>query len=411
MVWATGGAARVDSRRGRPAGGKELTGYEPCLTWLPPPAPCPGRKGGPGAAGPVRDRRVPGAVGRPDAAHPAGTMDVLHHSRRPDQKVLDLAGVPGAADRDRHCRHPLRHPLVQAGHRVAGRVSGHLAGPGRARRPLCAGVLRRRLHHQPAHRRHYRRPGLGRLQLRRRPARSRARRPGPAAGATPVLLEERQMGAGPGTAGCGSAGLLGDLRLSHVRRPMARTALRGRLTWQATTVASVTRETASVCTIGLEPPDWPGHRAGQHLEVRLTAEDGYRAERQYSIASAPGEPVAITVQRLEDGEVSPYLTEELRAGDKLDVRGPIGGYFVWEPGDDGPLMLLAGGSGIVPLRSMLRHRQRTGSVVPARLLYSSRTLPDVIYRDELDQCHGGVQVIYTLTRGQPPGWTGHTGRV
>jgi ferredoxin-NADP reductase len=192
---------------------------------------------------------------------------------------------------------------------------------------------------------------------------------------------------------------------------MARTALRGRLTWQATTVASVTRETASVCTIGLEPPDWPGHRAGQHLEVRLTAEDGYRAERQYSIASAPGEPVAITVQRLEDGEVSPYLTEELRVGDELDVRGPIGGYFVWEPGDDGPLMLLAGGSGIVPLRSMLRHRRRTGSVVPARLLYSSRTLPDVIYRDELGQCHGGVQVIYTLTRGQPPGWTGHTGRV
>ncbi len=192
---------------------------------------------------------------------------------------------------------------------------------------------------------------------------------------------------------------------------MARTALRGRLSWQAATVTAVTRETAAVCTIELEPPDWPGHRAGQHLDVRLTAEDGYIAERSYSIASAPGEPLAITVERLEDGEVSPYLTEELRTGDELELRGPIGGYFVWEHGDGSPLMLLAGGSGIVPLRSILRHRSRTGSAVPACLLYSSRTLPDVIYRAELDQHHDGVQVTYTLTRSQPPGWTGHMGRV
>jgi ferredoxin-NADP reductase len=192
---------------------------------------------------------------------------------------------------------------------------------------------------------------------------------------------------------------------------MARTTLRRRLSWQAATVTSVIRETAAVCTIGLDPPDWPGHRAGQHLDVRLTADDGYIAERSYSIASAPGEPVAITVERLEDGEVSPYLTEELRAGDKLELRGPIGGYFVWEPGDGGPLTLLAGGSGVVPLRSILRERGRTDSGVPARLLYSSRTLPDVIYRAELDQDHDGVEVAYTLTRSQPPGWTGHTGRV
>ncbi len=192
---------------------------------------------------------------------------------------------------------------------------------------------------------------------------------------------------------------------------MAGTTLRRRLSWQAATVTSVIRETAAVCTIGLEPPDWPGHRAGQHLDVRLTAEDGYVAERSYSIASAPGEPVAITVERLEDGEVSPYLTEELRAGDELELRGPIGGWFVWEPGDGGPLTLLSGGSGIVPLRSILRHRSRTGSGVPARLLYSSRTLPDVIYRAELDQDHDGAEVTYTLTRDQPPGWTGHTGRV
>jgi ferredoxin-NADP reductase len=192
---------------------------------------------------------------------------------------------------------------------------------------------------------------------------------------------------------------------------MERTALRGRLSWQAAAVTSVTRETASVVTIELDPPDWPGHEAGQHLDVRLTAEDGYTAEREYSIASAPGEPVAITVERLEGGEVSPYLTEELRAGDDLELRGPVGGYFVWEPGDGGPLLLLAGGSGVVPLRAILRHRQRTGADVPARLLYSARTLPDVIYHDELDKYRDGVQVSYTLTRGRPPGWTGYTGRI
>ena len=192
---------------------------------------------------------------------------------------------------------------------------------------------------------------------------------------------------------------------------MAGTALRGRLTWQVATVAALTRETASVCTIVLEPPDWAGHRAGQHLDVRLTAEDGYRAERSYSIASAPGERLAITVERLDDGEVSPYLTEDLQVGDELELRGPIGGYFVWEPGDDSPLTLLAGGSGVVPLRSILRYRLSTGSAVPARLLYSARTLPDVIYHDELGQHHDGVQVSYTLTRSQPPGWTGHTGRI
>lgn len=192
---------------------------------------------------------------------------------------------------------------------------------------------------------------------------------------------------------------------------MAGTAVRRRLAWQVATVGETTDETARVRTITLGVPDWPGHRAGQHLDIRLTAEDGYQAEREYSIASAPDEPVAITVERLEDGEVSPYLTEELRTGDQLEVRGPIGGYFVWESGDGGPLMLIAGGSGIVPLRSILRHRQRTGSPVQARLLYSSRTLPDVIYSSELSQQPDGVEVIHTLTREQPPGWTGHAGRI
>ncbi|HEX2433700.1 MAG TPA: ferredoxin reductase [Gaiellaceae bacterium] len=192
---------------------------------------------------------------------------------------------------------------------------------------------------------------------------------------------------------------------------MARAAVQRRLTWQVATVDDVIEETARVRTIVLDLPDWPGHRAGQHLDVRLTAEDGYRAEREYSIASAPGEPVAITVERLEDGEVSPYLTEELREGDGLELRGPIGGHFVWGPENGGPLLLIAGGSGVVPLRAMLRHRQRTGNDLPVRLLYSSRSLDDVIYRDELDATSDGVEVVYTLTREQPPGWTGHARRV
>jgi ferredoxin-NADP reductase len=176
-------------------------------------------------------------------------------------------------------------------------------------------------------------------------------------------------------------------------------------------VEKVVDETPRVRTIVLDVPDWPGHRAGQHLDVRLTAEDGYRAEREYSIASAPGEPVAITVERLDDGEVSPYLTEELRPGDGLELRGPIGGYFVWGPEDGGPLLLVAGGSGVVPLRAMVRHRQHSGNDLPVRLLYSSRTLDDVIYRAELEQHADGVEVVHTLTREQPPGWTGYARRV
>ncbi len=192
---------------------------------------------------------------------------------------------------------------------------------------------------------------------------------------------------------------------------MARTAVRGRLSWQVAEVAAITEETHSVRTIALNLPDWPGHHAGQHLDVRLTAEDGYSAERSYSIASADGEPVAITVERLEDGEVSPYLTQELRLGDQMEVRGPIGDWFTWSPHDGGPLLLIAGGSGVVPLRAILRHRQRSGSGVPVRLLYSSRTLADVIYREELDQYRGHAEVRYTLTRAQPPGWAGFSGRV
>jgi len=200
---------------------------------------------------------------------------------------------------------------------------------------------------------------------------------------------------------------------------MAGTAVRGRLSWQTATVGPVTDETAKVRTLRLEVPDWPGHRAGQHVDIRLTADDGYRAERAYSIASAPGEPLAITVERLDDGEVSPYLTEEARPGDQLEVRGPIGGYFVWEPGSGsdsgsgsgGPLLLAAGGSGVVPLRAIVRERSRAGSPVPVRLLYSSRSWEDVIYSTEFGLPPGGVEVIYTLTRSQPRMWQGYARRV
>jgi len=192
---------------------------------------------------------------------------------------------------------------------------------------------------------------------------------------------------------------------------MAGTAVRGRLTWQVAGVTSVRPETAAVRTIGLDVPGWDGHQAGQHVDIRLTAEDGYVAERSYSIASAPGEPVELTVERLEDGEVSPYLTEELRPGDEIEIRGPIGGYFVWEDGEAAPLLLVAGGSGVVPFRSMLRRRAQIGSLVPVRLLYSARSWPEVIYRAELEQPGPGAEVVYTLTRNQPSSWTGHSGRV
>ena len=172
-------------------------------------------------------------------------------------------------------------------------------------------------------------------------------------------------------------------------------------------MTAVVDETPRVRSLELEIPAWPGHLAGQHVDVRLTAADGYRAERAYSIASAPGEPPVITVERLEDGEVSPYLTQDVRPGDAFEVRGPIGGYFVWSPDDGGPLFLAAAGSGVAPMRAILRHRRNSMSNVRARLLYSSRTLADVIYRAELE----GKEVIHTLTRAQPPGWMGYARRV
>jgi ferredoxin-NADP reductase len=164
----------------------------------------------------------------------------------------------------------------------------------------------------------------------------------------------------------------------------------------------------------LDPPDWLGHRAGQHVDVRLTAEDGYQAQRSYSIASAPEDRhLALTVERLDDGEVSPYLVDVLQPGDEVELRGPIGGYFVWEESLGGPLVLVGGGSGVVPLRAILRHRVAAGAGTPAQLLYSSRTLEDVIYGDELSRLgeHDGVKVELTLTRRWPEDWSGHRGRI
>jgi ferredoxin-NADP reductase len=205
-----------------------------------------------------------------------------------------------------------------------------------------------------------------------------------------------------------------------------------RLIWREAEVQQIVPETARVKSLVLRVPGWPGHLPGQHVDVRLTAADGYQAERSYSIASAPepmqtqtrtsgegpgerqGEQIVLTVERIDDGEVSPFLTDELRVGDKLELRGPIGGYFTWGAGVGRPLQLLAGGSGIVPLMAMLRHRARVAPELPACLLYSSRTWDGIIYREELRRLSDRdpqLTVMHTLTRERPPSWTGQSGRV
>ena len=194
-----------------------------------------------------------------------------------------------------------------------------------------------------------------------------------------------------------------------------------RIEWRPAIVTQVIEETSSTRTLVLDVAGWPGHRAGQHVDVRLTADDGYQTQRSYSIASAPEEPrLALTVERLEDGEVSSYLCGELREGDRFELRGPIGGYFVWDVSNGGPLLLVAGGSGIVPLMAMLRHRSAAirnddaRRALPARLLYSSRRGSDVIYRAELSRLAEGddaVSVTHTITREPEQGWTGFRRRI
>ena len=190
--------------------------------------------------------------------------------------------------------------------------------------------------------------------------------------------------------------------------------LRAPIVWRLATLRETIAETPHAKTLVLDVPDWPGHFAGQHVDVRLTAEDGYQTERSYSIASPPEDArLALTVERIADGEVSPYLSDELRDGDQLELRGPVGGHFIWRVQDGGPLLLVAGGSGLVPLMAMLRHRADQHSTVDTRLLVSSRSLEDMLYREELARLAGseGLDVRYTLTRVAPSGWTGWNRRV
>jgi ferredoxin-NADP reductase len=188
------------------------------------------------------------------------------------------------------------------------------------------------------------------------------------------------------------------------------------LPWLPAKAAVIRSETARVKTIAFDVPRWRGHLAGQHVDIRLTAEDGYQAQRSYSIASPQGpfSRLELTVEHVGEGEVSPFLLEVLAPGDVIELRGPIGGYFTWKPGETGPLMLVAGGSGIVPLMSILRTRAAALDRTPVRLVYSSRTQGDIIYRDELDRlahARDGVEIVHTLTREQPLGWTGEHGRI
>ena len=188
------------------------------------------------------------------------------------------------------------------------------------------------------------------------------------------------------------------------------------LEWQVSTVVRVKPETPTVKTFTLALPNWVPHQAGQHYDVRLTAPDGYQTQRSYSIASSPEMrgSIELTIERLEEGEVSTYLHDVLIVGDQVELRGPIGGYFVWESRMGGPLLLVGGGSGIVPLMAMLRHRHASSSKVPARLLYSSHCREDIIYREELDRLGRegtGLEVFHTLTRQSPVDWNGYLGRI
>jgi len=190
---------------------------------------------------------------------------------------------------------------------------------------------------------------------------------------------------------------------------MARAALPGRLTWRAATLVESRPETPTARTLVLDVPDWPGHLPGQHVDVRLTAPDGYRAQRSYSIASAwsDGGKVELTIQRLDDGEVSPYLTDVLEVGDQIELRGPVGGWFVWRAAQQHPVLLIGGGSGVVPLMAMVRARGLSRAKQPFRLIYSVRSQDDVIYREELPRHvrdDPGFDLLLNYTRRAPEGW-------
>ena len=283
-------------------------------------------------------------------------------------------------------RHPLRHELVEARHDVARRLARHAARRRRDGGRLRPGAQLRRLHDEPPARGPARREGLDRLRVRRRRPPPRARRSGAAARAAPLLLEVGQVGARHRADARGHPGLLGAARLPRLRRPMARAAIPGGLSarraWRPARLVERRVETASATTLVLDVTDWPGHLPGQHVDLRLTADDGYTATRSYSLAApADGDHVEVTVQRVPDGEVSTFLCDDLQVGDAVELRGPVGGWFVWRPEQPGPVLLVAGGSGVVPLMAMLRARPADGP--PFRLVYSAREPDDVIYREEL----------------------------
>ncbi len=284
----------------------------------------------------------------------------------------DWAAVPAAAQRERHRRPALRDQVVQVRHALARCLAGHAAGRRGDLGRVRAGPVLRRVHHQPAARRPAGRQGLDRLPLRRPGPDPRARRPGPAAGPAPVPVEVGQVGQrhrpdGPRTSrGSGSSWATTTTGTRGASSGTGATDLAGRAPSRP-----LRDETPTARTIALDVPGWRGHSAGQHVDVRLTAEDGYSTQRSYSIASAPdGERLELTVQRVTDGEVSPYLAEVLKVGDPLELRGPIGGWFVWDPADPAPALLVAGGSGIVPLMAMIRARGAgpQHGAVPAGLL-------------------------------------------
>src|SRR5215468_12292187 len=262
--------------------------------------------------------------------------------------------------------------MVEARNTLGGRLSRHASRRSEDRRCLRARLLVRGLQHEPAPRRSIEQAGLDRVSLRRRGPRAGAWWAGSTARSSPLSLEEREVGPANQADVQGHARVLGGVRLSQLRRSLARAALPGGLMWRVGMVTALRDETATARTITLQIPDWPGHLAGQHVDVRLTAADGYSAVRSYSIASAPDQDgrIEITVERLPDGEVSPYLTQNLVLRDPLELTGPIGGWFVWRNEQTEPVQLIAGGSGIVPLMAMIRSRGAAGGSAPFRLLYS-----------------------------------------
>src|SRR5918994_1740014 len=380
-------------------------------------APPPNARGAPRAraARAVRGARLSGPHRRADPACRHRLLAVPHRRHGGRRTALGLGRVPRPAVRGRALRHPLRDQVVEARHELPRRLGRHAARERRHARRVLDGLLVRRLHDQHPARRPDRRQGVGGDRARGRAAAARARRPRAPPRSAPVLLEEREVGRRPADPRPRRARLLGAERLPHPRRPLEGRALLERLTpveqrapgqWQIATVARIELETPRVKSFTLELPMWMPHIPGQHYDVRLTAPDGYRAQRSFSIASSPldeGE-IELTIDRLEDGEVSPYFHHVVVEGDQVEVRGPFASYFVWR--GEKPVLLVGGGSGVVPLMAILRHRRRTIPELPMRLVYSVRSAADVIYADEL-----GDDAMLTFTREPPEGWTGHTGRI